>query len=56
MAVRRKHASSSNDNSQPSSKKSRKAPDLPALPPIARAADDNSPIWKLFGELEKTEN
>lgn len=54
MAGSKKRTSeSSNGNSQPSSKKNRKAP---ALPPIAWAADDSILIWKLLGELEKTEN
>lgn len=54
MAASKKHTLEySNSNSQPSSKKSRKAP---VLPPISWAADDSFLVWKLLGELEKTEN
>src|SRR5260221_6122472 len=54
MAARKRRTSEpSNSNSRPSLKKTRKAP---GLSPIPWAADDSVLVWKLLGELEKTEN
>lgn len=53
MTSKKHTLESLNKNSQPSSKKSRKAS---AIPPITWAADDSILIWRLLNELEKIEN